>query len=201
MLLEQPEKEMSQDQLEQEMPLDQLKHEMSDAVFKRATSELQDTEIGNYTGKLVDVFRGYDKITGALADKTSLSGHCAGWCNTYPFGVPTSDIYPLLLAVCEGKNRLGWTLTYITKYCQNNYVISGFATKTVVLYTTKWDNEIFKTYEAELLRLSVTYNIHIYIFMVTDYGIKEIPFNWFCEYSRRRGKNVSILSTLFALHS
>jgi len=175
------------------MTIDELKREFRAEIKERAFSvlkRLSGTEV------LSGIFENEGTFTEILSDRNSLSDSCAGRCNTYPFGDPTSILYPLLLAVCAGNTKLGSILKYIVKHCRDRFANSSLSSKTVVLLTTKWDNRIFKIYETELIRLSVVYDIKMVFLLVTDYGITEIPFGWFCESMLRRGIDINMNDNL-----
>lgn len=101
------------------------------------------------------------------------------FCNTWPFGTKTAEIFPKFLAVCRGKQRLSKVMDIVLKQSQkiaDYYRYDDYARKTVLVLTDKWDVAIFKKYEKKLLEHAVNDEIWYIFLLVTEYGYTQIPF-------------------------
>ncbi len=99
--------------------------------------------------------------------------------NTWPFGVPTDEIFPRFLAVCRGKQQLGGVLKKVleqSKKIAEKYRDDDYARKTVLVLTDKWNVAIFKRYEKKLLDYALNDGIWYIFLLVTEYGYTQIPF-------------------------
>ena len=103
-----------------------------------------------------------------------------GWCNTWPFGMPTDKTYPRFLAICRGEKRLNKALEdaldiikqqskKMVKDCNEKY-------KTVILLTDIWSLAVFKNYEKIFLKHALRDGIWYIFLLVTEYGYTQIPF-------------------------
>ena len=103
-----------------------------------------------------------------------------GWCNTWPFGMPTDKTYPRFLAICRGEKRVDKSLDEaldnikkqskkMVKDCKEKY-------KTVILLTDIWSLAIFKKYEKIFLEHALRDGIWYIFLLVTEYGYTQIPF-------------------------
>lgn len=101
------------------------------------------------------------------------------FCNTWPFGTKTAEIFPKFLAVCRGKQKLGKVMDIVLKQSQkiaDYYRYDDYARKTVLVLTDKWDVAIFKRYEKKLLEHAANDGIWYIFLLVTEYGYTQIPF-------------------------
>lgn len=97
--------------------------------------------------------------------------------NTYPFGKPSDKVFPEFLGICQGDMRLNKVLSAADKHCRN-YVRIGYFDKPacVTIITDKWDPKTFHKYEPMFLQGVLKYGFDFAFYLVTDYGITEIPF-------------------------
>ncbi|WP_037355657.1 hypothetical protein [Selenomonas sp. FC4001] len=100
-------------------------------------------------------------------------------CNTWPFGNPTSEVYPRFLAICRGNVTLNKAFSMMSKQSRmiaQNYRHTRHKEKTVILLTDKWDIKTFKKYEKEYLSYAMHDGIWYIFLLVTEYGYTQIPF-------------------------
>lgn len=100
------------------------------------------------------------------------------FCNTWPFGVPTDEIYPRFLAICRGQTRLDTAFGKIKK--QSKIMADPKRckadSKAVILLTDKWSLATFKRYEKTFLNHTLQDGIWYIFLLVTEYGYTQIPF-------------------------
>lgn len=97
-------------------------------------------------------------------------------CNTWPFGVPTDEIYPRFLAICRGQTRLDTAFGEIKKQSKIMARECKEESKTVILLTDKWSLATFKRYEKNFLNHALQDGIWYIFLLVTEYGYTQIPF-------------------------
>ena len=98
--------------------------------------------------------------------------------NTFPFGDLGKMIYPEFVGVCQGDTTFNEIMTAINIQCKK--MINRFNNeidKTVLVLTDKWDSPTFrKKYAASFVNYAYNHNIVFIILLVTDLGIRRIPF-------------------------
>ena len=100
-------------------------------------------------------------------------------CNTWPFGNPTTEVYPRFLAICRGNVTLNNAFVEISKQSRmiaQYYHHTHHKEKTVILLTDKWDIKTFKKYEKEFLSYAMHDSIWYIFLLVTEYGYTQVPF-------------------------
>ena len=100
-------------------------------------------------------------------------------CNTWPFGNPTTEVYPRFLAICRGNVTLNKAFSRISQQSRmiaQNYHHTHQKEKTVILVTDKWDIKTFKKYEKDFLSYAMHDGIWYIFLLVTEYGYTQVPF-------------------------
>ena len=104
-----------------------------------------------------------------------------GGINTYPMGALTNTLYGDFLGISIGndlkaKNTFDHALKHCVDYqsCRKNNMTQE--NPAVVILTDRWCPELFKKYEDYYIKFAIECNIDFYIFLITSYGIKEVPF-------------------------
>ena len=114
--------------------------------------------------------------------------------NTWPFGIPTNEIFSRFVAICREDKRLDMTFNKMLE--QSNKIARAFrgrdSEKTVVLLTDKWNLKTFKRYEKEFLNFALHDGIWYIFLLVTEYGYNEIPFLPHDRRALRDFENVNI---------
>ena len=86
--------------------------------------------------------------------------------NTYPFGKPTSQIYPSFLAVCNKKNAFRQTLAEMVKHG----IEYGDTIKEMVMLTNYWGSKDLKEYEGIINALYERFGIRTSVILITEYS-------------------------------
>lgn len=118
-------------------------------------------------------------IDDILEGQTRVDADGRPWYNTWPFGIPTEEIYSKFLAVCRGEQKLKGVFDVVIKQSKKiaeHYRNCHGQEKTVMILTDKWDYDTFRKYEKKLLNHAIQDGIWYIFLLVTDYGYTQIPF-------------------------
>ena len=132
--------------------------------------------IGRYQGYGSTLYKvNNDGLLGDALD------HVKNDINTYPFGVPTDEIFDKMFVVCAGKTKLESCFKAIDEHCKKLTIIprqdKGNWDRSVVMITDKWDTELFREkFEQSFLNYAINENIVFLFYLMNDYGYTMIPF-------------------------
>lgn len=104
--------------------------------------------------------------------------------NTYPFGEQTDEVYPRMLAVCRGEEKLDKVFRVMSTQvdrmaveypdpADKQRVGQGLS---IFLITDKWNPSAFAKVEKKFLDYAIHHGIWFIFLLVTDYGFTQIPF-------------------------
>ena len=97
--------------------------------------------------------------------------------NSYPYGVPSDEIFPRFHAICFGEDSLSHVLKIILEQCDRMITHFGDkAEKIVILETDKWDEIIFSDFKRTFENLAEKFNIKFKFRFFTEDGKKIV---WF----------------------
>lgn len=158
---------------------------MEDDVFKPCYNELGEFRETCFLAKRLAERMLTQGCLAALEELCNLpaDGACGiAAINTYPFGSKTREILPEFFGVCAGDRRLYGVFKAIERQIaaykelsQRNADWMGIS-KSITVFTDKWDARFLKEYEELFLDAILNYNVSFYFYLVTDYGITRIPF-------------------------
>lgn len=98
--------------------------------------------------------------------------------NTFPFGDLSKKIYPEFVGVCQGDTTFNEIMTATNIQCKKMIkCFNNEIDKTVLILTDKWDSPKFrKKYATLFVNYAYNHNIVFVILLVTDFGVRRIPF-------------------------
>lgn len=147
-----------------------------EAVIHKIRKILQDCELSTVAIMGISdlfnesIFNGRP-LTDALKSKKGRGGDLCLPFNTYPYGEPTSDIYPVMIAVCDKKSNFKRDLDAVATH---GLAYGGNRVKEIVLLTSTWDTKEFRDNFEDKFLLAADNGVNIVIILVTDYGAHEI---------------------------
>lgn len=100
------------------------------------------------------------------------------WINTFPMGVPTKKVFREYFGIVCGSNSLfRRTLENAIVHCQRYRKCDNPPKDpSIVIITDRWIPEVFSKYELQFIKYAIENGFSIHFYLVTDYGISEIPF-------------------------
>lgn len=125
---------------------------------------------GSYSGSILDRLGSYNTDILKIG-RNSLS------VNIFPSRGPTSHVYEEFVCICAGETKFFTALESIIDYChcaESRLPIE--INKRVLLITNQWNEKTFAKFKCELGDFCITENIDFYFFLVTDYGVTNVPF-------------------------
>lgn len=98
--------------------------------------------------------------------------------NTFPFGMPTKEVYPEFVGICAGSERINRVFDQAVRQCrQTRKKYSPDIPKSVIILTDKWNDPLFQDqYERTFIRFALENRVMFVFLLVTAYGITRIPF-------------------------
>ena len=98
--------------------------------------------------------------------------------NSYPFGVKPAPTLPEYIGVCEGKTTFKSIMDDVTRQCEAvKRDLNEDDNKIILVFTDKWNTPEFrKRYAVPFINYAHKYNILFMFMLVTDFGVRDIPF-------------------------
>ncbi|MGN0692057.1 MAG: hypothetical protein ACI4K7_06905 [Oscillospiraceae bacterium] len=130
------------------------------------------SESGSIIGSLEDYVNDpINSDSGAAASSAVLD------INTYPFGIPTDELFPEFFGVCVGSCRFDAVLKaardHLIAYDREH---RGDDKQAVTIITDKWSRKVFSGFEPIFLTFALNNDVTFNFYLVTDYGITPVMF-------------------------
>ena len=98
--------------------------------------------------------------------------------NTFPFGDLTEEVFPYFVGICQGDTTFSAVMDAADIHCKRMVKLRNRDDKTVLILTDKWDAPKFrKKYATSFITYAYKYKIVFIFLLVTDLGIRRIPFS------------------------
>ena len=130
----------------------------------------------------VKILLGADTFTGALKKacapaSADLLDDTALGIDTWPFGKKAGKTFCSYLAVCpQGGSFSEMMDDVMSQIRAASGIYPGYDDDcSILILTAEWDSDVVKEYEEELIQRCVNADILPSVFMVTEYGVAELP--------------------------